>query len=109
MAESIIRFENVTYSYPGTEIPAIKDINLDIREGEIVLITGPSGAGKTTLCSTLNRIVPESYEGEMTGKIFVQGEDISPTPSARWPSRRVCCSRIPVDMFGDSLINLGRP
>lgn len=77
MAESIIRFENVTYSYPGTETPAIRDVNLSIREGEIVLITGPSGAGKTTLCSTLNRIVPESYEGELTGKIYVQGEDIS--------------------------------
>ena len=77
MPENIIRFENVTYTYPGADAPAIRDVNLTIREGEIVLITGPSGAGKTTLCSTLNRIVPESYEGEMTGKIYVQGEDIS--------------------------------
>jgi len=77
MSETIIRFENVTYSYPGTETPAIRNINLAIQAGEIVLITGPSGAGKTTLCSTLNRIVPESYEGELTGKILVQGEDIS--------------------------------
>lgn len=77
MPENIIRFENVTYTYPGADAPAIRDVNLTIQEGEIVLITGPSGAGKTTLCSTLNRIVPESYEGEMTGKIYVQGEDIS--------------------------------
>lgn len=75
--QDIIRFENVTYFYPGTEVPAIKDINFSLKEGEIVLITGPSGAGKTTLCSTLNRIVPEAYEGKMLGKIFFRDEDIS--------------------------------
>lgn len=56
--ENVISFKDVTYSYPGTETPAIKNINLTIKEGEIILVTGPSGAGKTTLCSTLNRIVP---------------------------------------------------
>ncbi|MCI2059072.1 MAG: energy-coupling factor transporter ATPase [Oscillibacter sp.] len=77
MAESIIQFDHVTYTYPGTDTPAIRDVNLSIKEGEIVLITGPSGAGKTTLCSTLNRIVPESYEGIMKGKVLIQGKDIS--------------------------------
>lgn len=77
MAESIIQFDHVTYTYPGTDTPAIRDVNLSIKEGEIVLITGPSGAGKTTLCSTLNRIVPESYEGVMKGKVLIQGKDIS--------------------------------
>lgn len=75
--QKIIRFEDVTYFYPGTETPAIKDINLSLDEGEIILITGPSGAGKTTLCSTLNRIVPEAYEGKLTGRIFFRDEDIS--------------------------------
>ncbi len=75
--QKIIKFEDVTYFYPGTEVPAIKDINLSLNEGEIVLITGPSGAGKTTLCSTLNRIVPEAYEGKLTGRILFRDEDIS--------------------------------
>ena len=48
-----------------------------IKEGEIILVTGPSGAGKTTLCSTLNRIVPEAYEGELSGEICFRGENIS--------------------------------
>ena len=73
----MIEFENVTYAYPGSEIPAIEDISLSVKEGEIVLITGPSGAGKTTLCSTLNRIVPEAYGGELKGSIRIQGKDIS--------------------------------
>ncbi len=73
----VISFKDVTYSYPGTETPAIKNINLTIKEGEIILVTGPSGAGKTTLCSTLNRIVPEAYEGELSGEICFRGENIS--------------------------------
>ncbi len=75
--ENVISFKDVTYSYPGTETPAIKNINLTIKEGEIILVTGPSGAGKTTLCSTLNRIVPEAYEGELSGEICFRGENIS--------------------------------
>ncbi|MGI6075391.1 MAG: ABC transporter ATP-binding protein [Pyramidobacter sp.] len=74
---TIIQFDHVTYTYPGAEKPAIEDINLSIQEGELVLITGPSGAGKTTFCSTLNRIVPESYAGDFQGKLFIHGEDIS--------------------------------
>ncbi len=74
---TIIQFDHVTYTYPGAEKPAIEDINLSIQEGELVLITGPSGAGKTTFCSTLNRIVPESYAGDFQGKLLIQGKDIS--------------------------------
>lgn len=77
MAEEIIRFEHVSYTYPGADIPAVKDVSFSIEEGEIVLITGPSGAGKTTLCSMLNRIIPESYGGEIEGKIYIKGADIS--------------------------------
>ena len=44
MAEEIIRFEHVSYTYPGADIPAVKDVSFSIEEGEIVLITGPSGA-----------------------------------------------------------------
>ena len=77
MAEEIIRFEHVSYTYPGADIPAVKDVSFSIEEGEIVLITGPSGAGKTTLCSMLNRIIPESYGGGIEGKIYIKGADIS--------------------------------
>ncbi|WP_321823240.1 ABC transporter ATP-binding protein [Pyramidobacter piscolens] len=74
---TIVQFDQVTYTYPGAEKPAIQDISLSIHEGELILITGPSGAGKTTLCSTLNRIVPESYAGNFQGKLLVYGKDIS--------------------------------
>lgn len=94
MAEEIIRFEHVSYTYPGADIPAVKDVSFSIEEGEIVLITGPSGAGKTTLCSMLNRIIPESYGGEIEGKIYIKGADISKYTIGRWHSYQGCCFRI---------------
>ena len=77
MANDLIRFEDVSYTYPGTEVPAVNHVSLQINKGELVLITGPSGAGKTTLCSMLNRIIPESYGGEIQGKITIHDADIS--------------------------------
>ena len=70
---SEIIFENVSYTYPGEDTPAIKNINLKINKGELVLITGPAGAGKTTLCCCLNGIVPHFYGKEgFEGDVYVR-------------------------------------
>jgi len=74
MAEEYdIIMENVTYKYPNSERPAIQDICLRVKKGEFVLITGPAGAGKTTLCRCLNGLVPHFYRGEFEGDIIVKG------------------------------------
>lgn len=65
-----IRFENVTFGY-DTHRTVLSDIDLAIRPGETVAFVGPSGAGKTTLCSLL----PRFYEVQ-GGKITVDGTDI---------------------------------
>ncbi|WP_066456037.1 ABC transporter ATP-binding protein [Anaerotruncus rubiinfantis] len=77
MGNELIRFDHVSYTYPGVDTPAVRDVSLSINEGEIVLITGPSGAGKTTLCSMLNRMIPESYGGEVKGTVSIKGADLS--------------------------------
>ena len=65
-----VRYDRVTFGYePGR--PVLRDISLDIRAGETVALVGPSGAGKTTLCSLL----PRFYEVE-AGAITVDGIDI---------------------------------
>lgn len=63
-----IEFIDVTFTYPGAEVPAIQDVNLTIRRGETVAIVGPNGSGKTTLMSLLPRLFdPQSgtilYDG----------------------------------------------
>lgn len=66
-----IKFTDVSFSYAESETPAIKHINLTIEPGEIVLITGPAGSGKTTLCSCINGLIPHFHDGNLQGQITV--------------------------------------
>ena len=67
-----ITFRNVSFKYEGADIPALQDINLTIMPGEIVLITGPAGSGKTTLCSCMNALIPHYHEGDLNGEVLVR-------------------------------------
>lgn len=78
-----IKIKNVSYQYPGARQKALSGIDLEINKGEIVLLTGASGAGKTTLVSTLNGMVPQSYGGEFTGKATIKDRDNTKTPIGR--------------------------
>lgn len=66
-----IRFKNVIFTYVGAETPALHDINLTIQTGEIVLITGPAGSGKTTLCCCINGLIPHYHEGTLKGDVTI--------------------------------------
>lgn len=68
-----IIFKDVTWKYSGSEKAAIRNINLRLKKGEIVVITGPSGAGKTTLCRCINGLIPHFFRGELQGDITVAG------------------------------------
>ena len=56
---------------------ALKNINIEIKKGEFVLISGKSGSGKSTLGSVMNGLIPHYYKGKMKGEAFVFGKDIS--------------------------------
>lgn len=83
----MINIEEFTFYYADTERPALKDINLEIRDGEFVLITGPSGGGKSSLCRCLNGLIPHFYGGRMRGKVEVNGLDISKHPTRELATR----------------------
>ena len=66
-----ISFEDVSFEYPDDRNPVLSHINLRIRPGEKVALVGPSGGGKTTLCS----LVPRFYD-PTEGRILIDGQDI---------------------------------
>ncbi|MBQ9945742.1 MAG: ABC transporter ATP-binding protein [Clostridia bacterium] len=70
-AEGDIVFDNVTFRYDGTETDVLKSFDLFVKKGENLAVVGPSGAGKTTLCS----LIPRFYE-PTEGKILIDGTDI---------------------------------
>ncbi len=69
------RLLNVSFKYPMTKKYALKNISLSIDEGEFVIITGPGGAGKTTLCLTMCGLIPHVQPGDFKGKVEVAGKD----------------------------------
>jgi energy-coupling factor transport system ATP-binding protein len=74
---TMIEIENLTYCYPNATTPALNNINLEIHEGEFILLAGPSGCGKSTLVQCLNGIIPKVTGGDLRGKIQIGGKDIS--------------------------------
>lgn len=67
----MIRFENVTKQYEDGFV-ALKNMNLEIRKGELVALIGPSGCGKTTTMRMINRLIEPT-----SGKVYIDGQDIS--------------------------------
>ncbi|ACB83718.1 ABC transporter ATP-binding protein [Natranaerobius thermophilus] len=67
----MIKFEDVSKTFPNADNPAVKNLNMEVSEGEITVLVGPSGCGKTTTMKMVNRIY------EITkGNIYVDNQDI---------------------------------
>jgi ATP-binding cassette subfamily B protein len=77
-----IRFEHVSFAYPGTERLVLEDVNLDLPAGAVVAIVGENGAGKTTLVKLLAKLYEPS-----AGRILVDGVELARMPSEVWRTR----------------------
>ncbi|WP_062649098.1 ABC transporter ATP-binding protein [Streptomyces maremycinicus] len=71
----MIRFENVSVTYDGAAGPTVRDVDLTVPEGELVLLAGPSGVGKSTLLGTVSGLVPHFTGGTLRGRVTVAGRD----------------------------------
>ena len=73
--KTILTAANLCYIYSGQDEPALRDINLEIEEGDFVIVAGPTGCGKSTLALCLTGLIPQVLGGKMSGKVVVDDKD----------------------------------
>ena len=83
----MIEFKNVSYSYCVTDTSGnpvsrtgVTKLDLTIKDGEFIVLTGGSGCGKTTVCRLINGLIPHYFDGERSGEVLIDGNDISAHP-----------------------------
>ena len=79
LRSAAIRLDGVTVAYPGRDLPALAQLSLTIRPGELVVLTGPSGAGKTTVLRLLLRFTEPT-----SGTVYADGADLAAVPVDPW-------------------------
>lgn len=98
-AKGDIEFRNVTFAYPGREIPALRDINLSISEGKTVALVGRSGSGKSTIANLLTR-----FYDVQEGQILMDGHDLREYTLASLRDQVALVSQN-VHLFNDTIAN----
>jgi energy-coupling factor transport system ATP-binding protein len=83
MSELPLVVENLSFRYRDRKGAAINRISFSAAKGELLLLAGASGCGKTTLVRCINGLIPRSYKGEITGKVLVGGQDNNGLPLSR--------------------------
>jgi energy-coupling factor transport system ATP-binding protein len=71
----MIRFQDVSVTYPGAAAPVLHDVQASVAEGELTLVVGPTGVGKSTLLRCVNGLVPHFTGGRLDGRVLVDGRD----------------------------------
>ena len=76
----MISFDHVTYTYEGKETPSLRDCTFSVKPGELILLTGESGCGKTTIIKLVNGLLQHTGGGTLAGTVMVGGQDVAQTP-----------------------------
>jgi energy-coupling factor transport system ATP-binding protein len=76
VAEALVRIQSLSYRYPEGESECLRELDLEIEPGQLIVVAGRSGSGKTTLLRACCGLVPHYYGGEVSGEIEVGSLDV---------------------------------
>ena len=79
MSESVLEFQNVSFSYPNSEFSLVDSLNFTIQDGEFISIVGASGSGKSTLFRLITGL-----EQETKGSILINGQNLEKPSRQSW-------------------------
>lgn len=97
----MLKIDNLSYRYPSRKQFTLKNINLTLADGEMLLLAGRSGCGKSTLIKAVSGLLGSEERGELQGAIYLQGEDISKWPPEKQASWLVLCTSRLMTSFCD--------
>ncbi len=75
--EKLIEIDDYSFRYQNAKTLAVEHVSFDVHRGEFLAVIGPTGAGKTTVCRSIMRLIPEIYDGKSWGCIRIKGKDVS--------------------------------
>ncbi len=73
--EPLVTVSDLHWKYIGSSRQALNGINFSLMPGEVLGVTGPSGAGKTTLAMTIDSLIPNNFHGEFSGSVRIKGNE----------------------------------
>ena len=99
-----IAIENLHFTYPSRDTPTLRGINATVASGDFVLLTGPTGCGKSTFLRTMNGLIPHSSAGTLSGNVRLNGKNVAQQPLAvtcqqvgllfQNPDEQLFCTRV---------------
>ncbi len=113
-----LQVENLSFQYHTRSELSLKDISLRLEPGELLLIAGSSGCGKTTLMRCINGLIPRAYHGSLQGQVHIFGTPVEQMSMAQLsqnvgtllqdPERQIVGSYV-LNEVAFGLENLGLP
>lgn len=102
----MISVNDLTYQYPNTNHPSLKQISIEVRQGETLGILGANGSGKSTLCYALMGLIPHFYKGDYAGQVTVDGIRVASSHMGEMAQHAALVFQNPIHQFSGAKLTV---